>query len=157
MGDAEVDHGSCARCDRRRGRQRLLLELHALAHAEAGGAGAVRLPGIANKSFVEMDMAIDEARQHQPSAKIVRLAGPDLALQRRSHRDDLSVADGDVDDAPVGQPGIAEEGVDGGQCRSPVFIRRQAADLPNGLVRLLHRRWRVHCARGEFLMAAQQC
>ena len=119
MGDTEVDHCCRTRCDRLCGCKRLLFELHTLGHAEAGGAGAVRPPGVADKTLVEMDVAINEARQHQTLAKIARLIDRGLVWRHRSDCDDLAAADGDVDGTPVGQSGVAEQRVDGGQCRSP--------------------------------------
>ena len=95
--------------------KRLLFELNPLAHAEAGSAGAMRLPVVADKTLVEMDVAIDHARQQQAPAEIMRFAGNCLGLRCRCDRDNLTVAHADIDGASVGQSGVAKERVDVGQ------------------------------------------
>src|SRR5262245_37093278 len=59
--DAEVDHRRRPPRDRLCGGQSLLLELNPLVHAEAGGAGSMWFPRVADETLVEMDMAVDEA------------------------------------------------------------------------------------------------
>ena len=75
---------------------------HTLAHAEAGSAGAMGLPFVADEALVEVYMAIDQPRQHQASAEIMRFAGHDLGLGMRVDRNDAAIANGDIDGAPVG-------------------------------------------------------
>jgi hypothetical protein len=66
----ELDHARSALGYRSRSRERLLLERHSLANVEAGCTGPMRSPVIDNEALVEMDMSIDEARQHEAASEV---------------------------------------------------------------------------------------
>ena len=100
--DTEVDQRRCPYGNWLGVGKRLLFERHTFAHAEAGSAGAMGLPFVADEAFVEVYVAIDQPRQHQASAEIMCFTGHDLGLGMASRSDDAAIANGDIDGAPVG-------------------------------------------------------
>ena len=125
--DAKVDQGCRPSCDRLGTGESFLLEFDALAHAEARGAGPMRLPIVADEAFVEVNMTFDHAGENQASAKIAYFADCAVALRGRRDGDDLAAADGDVDKLAVGQPCVLEECLDGCQIQISSFLCRHDA------------------------------
>ena len=86
--------------------------MNPLADAEAGSAGTMGLPVVADKTLVEMDVAIDHARQQQAPAEIMRFAGNCLRAGDVDVIEAiLTVAHANIDGASVGQSGVAKERV----------------------------------------------
>lgn len=117
--DTQFDQTCSTDRNRLRLCQFLLLEFNAFAHVETSGTRPVRLPFIADKAFVQVDVAIDKPRKNEPATKIVNVLRRQGGACSGSDCDDSALADSDIDNPPVGQPGISKQRVDFSQLNSP--------------------------------------
>ncbi|MDF2639448.1 MAG: hypothetical protein K0R64_2432 [Novosphingobium lindaniclasticum] len=91
------------------------------------GSGTMRLPGFAEEALVEVNVAIDEGRQNQPSAKVDtrhRLIGRNIRFDRH----EPAVRHREIRRRAVRQQGVGEEPLDHWAARA-VPAAFQAATL----------------------------
>ena len=117
--DREIAIAQRALGDRLGRQQRLQLAPQRDAFEQGAGLVQPRQPQRQRRVHVEMD--VDEGRRHQQALRVdgARRFAREAAFERR----DLAVADADVELAPVGQGGVADDQVEHGQ-----FLNRAARD-----------------------------
>jgi len=91
-------------------RQLLLFDGQALAQ---GACGAMRMPAVADETLVQVDMAIDQARQHQLPAQVDLLHAVNTR-QGRTDGGETAAGDGQLQRRTVGTDGIGEQVVEHG-------------------------------------------
>lgn len=115
--NAKLDQTGGADRNRLRLGKCLLLELNPLADIEACGTRPMRLPFVADEPLIEMDMTVDQARQHETPLEIGTFTRRNAQTGRNGRN--LSVLHCDIDRSPIGQSCILKQGIDVSQLKSP--------------------------------------
>ena len=117
--DAEFDQTRGAHGNRLRLGKLLLLEFNPFADIEARSAGPMGFPLVADEALVEMNVAVDETRQHETTVEIQGFTRRHGTALIGGDRGDAAIPDGDIDNASIGQSCISKQGVEFSQLKSP--------------------------------------